>query len=170
MEPTNAVVFRDVSVRRSGLAILEHVNATVPQGSCTVIVGPNGAGKTTLINILAGKLAANAGDFKVFGHAGSERSVVRQLIGVVPQFDIFFDNLTVREHLMLVARLHGVRRAEEAMKVRAAAQRVGLDRDAFNMTATLMSGGQKRRLSLAMAMVGEPQIVFMDEPSVALYG
>ena len=134
------------------------------------LLGPNGAGKTTLINILAGKLAANAGDFKVFGHAGSERSVVRQLIGVVPQFDIFFDNLTVREHLTLVARLHGVRRAEEAMKVRVAAQRVGLDRDAFNMTATLMSGGQKRRLSLAMAMVGEPQIVFLDEPSVALYG
>ena len=54
MEPTNAVVFRDVSVRRSGLAILEHVNATVPQGSCTVIVGPNGAGKTTLILSLIG--------------------------------------------------------------------------------------------------------------------
>ena len=56
MEPTNAVVFRDVSVRRSGLAILEHVNATVPQGSCTVIVGPNGAGKTTLILALIGEM------------------------------------------------------------------------------------------------------------------
>ena len=56
MEPTNAVAFRDVSVRRSGLAILEHVNATVPQGSCTVIVGPNGAGKTTLILALIGEM------------------------------------------------------------------------------------------------------------------
>ena len=150
--------------------LMRDVSLVAEPGQKVAIVGATGAGKTTLINILAGKLAANAGDFKVFGHAGSERSVVRQLIGVVPQFDIFFDNLTVREHLTLVARLHGVRRAEEAMKVRVAAQRVGLDRDAFNMTATLMSGGQKRRLSLAMAMVGEPQIVFMDEPSVAACG
>lgn len=130
------------------------------------LLGPNGAGKTTLINILSGKLSANAGDFKVFGHTGSERRVIRQLIGVVPQFDVFFDNLTVREHLLLVARLHGVSKAEEAMRVRYAAQMVGLDRDAFNMCATLLSGGQKRRLSLAMAMAGEPQIVFLDEPSV----
>ena len=60
LEPTNAVVFRDVSVRRSGLAILEHVNATVPQGSCTVIVGPNGAGKTTLILALIGEMRHDA--------------------------------------------------------------------------------------------------------------
>ena len=66
MEPTNAVVFRDVSVRRSGLAILEHVNATVPQGSCTVIVGPNGAGKTTLILALIGEMR----------HDGTERKTL----------------------------------------------------------------------------------------------
>lgn len=80
MEPTNAVVFRDVSVRRSGLAILEHVNATVPQGSCTVIVGPNGAGKTTLILALIGEMRHD-GDIDVMtGRCGKPLR-----LGYVPQ-------------------------------------------------------------------------------------
>ena len=80
MEPTNAVVFRDVSVRRSGLAILEHVNATVPQGSCTVIVGPNGAGKTTLILALIGEMRHD-GDIDVM--TGRRGKALR--LGYVPQ-------------------------------------------------------------------------------------
>ena len=80
MEPTNAVVFRDVSVRRSGLAILEHVNATVPQGSCTVIVGPNGAGKTTLILALIGEMRHD-GDIDVMtGRSGKPHEQFRFLL------------------------------------------------------------------------------------------
>lgn len=131
------------------------------------LLGPNGAGKTTLINILSGNLSANSGEFKIFGHTSSERDAIRHLIGVVPQFDVFFDNLTVKEHLLLVARLHGVKKEEELMKVKSAAQLVGLERDAFNMKAMVLSGGQKRRLSLAMSMVSQPQIVFLDEPTVS---
>ena len=98
MEPTNAVVFRDVSVRRSGLAILEHVNATVPQGSCTVIVGPNGAGKTTLILALIGEMRHD-GDIDVM----TGRSGKPLRLGYVPQ-RISIDRgmpLTVVEFLVM---------------------------------------------------------------------
>lgn len=130
------------------------------------LLGPNGAGKTTLINILSGKLAANLGEFKIFGHSSDERRVIRQLIGVVPQFDVFFGDLTVEEHFLLMAKLHGVSRSQRALFCKDVAVLVGLDHDSYRMKASVLSGGQKRRMTLGMAMVSKPKIVFLDEPTV----
>lgn len=130
------------------------------------LLGPNGAGKTTLINILSGKLAANTGDFKIFGHHCEDRRLIRQLIGVVPQFDVFFGDLTVEEHFQLTARLHGLSVNQRRVFCKEVAELVGLDHDAYRMKASVLSGGQKRRLTLGMAMVSKPKIVFLDEPTV----
>ena len=132
------------------------------------LLGPNGAGKTTLINILSGNMAANKGDFKIFGHASNERRIIRQLIGVVPQFDTFFDDMTVKEHLLLITRLHGIPSNKQNEISMNAAELIGLERDAYNMKAGSLSGGQKRRLTLGMSMVGKPRIVFLDEPTTGL--
>lgn len=132
------------------------------------LLGPNGAGKTTLINILSGNMSANAGEFKIFGYTSNNRRIIRQLIGVVPQFDTFFDDMTVREHLILITKLHGIPRGKQLQVARNAAELIGLERDAFNMAAGSLSGGQKRRLTLGMSMVGKPHMVFLDEPTTGL--
>ena len=132
------------------------------------LLGPNGAGKTTLINILSGNISANSGDFKLFGYTSENRKMIRQLIGVVPQFDTFYDDLTVCEHLLLVAKLHGLSSNQQLTTIKTIAQVIGLDRDAYNMKAGNLSGGQKRRLTLGMSMVGQPPIVFLDEPTTGL--
>ena len=129
------------------------------------LLGPNGAGKTTLINILTSKLNANRGEVKVFGYPSSE-GVVKKLISVVPQFDVFFDELRVSDHLQLVARLHGVNGGRYVAAAKNLAKQVGLDRDAFSYVSSKLSGGQKRRLTLGMALMSEPKLLFMDEPTV----
>ena len=130
------------------------------------LLGPNGAGKTTLINILSGKMSANLGEFKIFGHSSDERRVIRQLIGVVPQFDVFYGDLTVEEHFILMAKLHGVSKSQRNLFCRDVGELVGLDHDSYRMKASVLSGGQKRRLTLGMAMVSKPKLVFLDEPTV----
>lgn len=131
------------------------------------LLGPNGAGKTTLISILTSKLNANKGEVRVFGYP-SGNSIVKKLISVVPQFDVFFDELTVNDHLQLVARLHGLKEGSYVLAAKGIAAQVGLDRDVFSYTSSKLSGGQKRRLTLGMALMSKPKLLFMDEPTVEM--
>ena len=133
------------------------------------LLGPNGAGKTTLINILTGNLNPNEGDLKIFGHTYKDKMRVKQLIGVVPQFDTFFNELTVNEHLALVARLHNIPKKDIRYMTKEIAEKVGLGHDAFEHTSALLSGGQKRRLTLGMALMSKPLLLFLDEPTVGEY-
>ena len=131
------------------------------------LLGPNGAGKTTLINILTSKLAPNQGDLKIFGYTYKNSFTIKQLIGVVPQFDIFFDDLTVKEHLELIARLHNIDQQERTRFGKEIASQVGLAHDSFFYKAGNLSGGQKRRLTLGMALMSRPLLLFLDEPTVS---
>lgn len=117
---------------------------------------------------MTGKLNPNQGNLKIFGYAFANVFTVKQLIGVVPQFDVFFDDMTVQEHLELVAHLHNVPRNERGRLVKDIAERVGLSRDAFQHRAAKLSGGQKRRLTLGMALMSRPLLLFLDEPTVVL--
>ena len=151
MEPTNAVVFRDVSVRRSGLAILEHVNATVPQGSCTVIVGPNGAGKTTLILALIGEMRHD-GDIDVM----TGRSGKPLRLGYVPQ-RISIDRgmpLTVVEFLVM-----GIQKRPLWLGIRPSLKAHSLELLSMVKAEHLaarrlgdLSGGEMQRVLLALAL------------------
>ena len=167
MEPTNAVAFRDVSVRRSGLAILEHVNATVPQGSCTVIVGPNGAGKTTLILALIGEMRHGGAIDIMPGRNGKSLR-----LGYVPQ-RISIDRgmpLTVMEFLVM-----GIQKRPLWLGIRPSLKEHSLGLLAMVKAEHLasrrlgdLSGGEMQRVLLALALQQEPELLVLDEPSAGV--
>ncbi|KAJ3191886.1 hypothetical protein HK101_007320 [Irineochytrium annulatum] len=140
----------------------------VEQGVVFGLLGPNGAGKTTLISILTGLYGASDGKARLAGFdLEKETGMVHRSIGVCPQHDILWDDLTVEEHLLFYARLKGITPAEEAAVVTRALADVKLEAFRHRLTKGL-SGGEKRRLSIAIALVGSPGVVFLDEPTTGL--
>ena len=153
---------------RSGKRVFPEISFAIRDNDVFGLLGPNGAGKTTLINIMTGNLNPNMGQMKIFGYSGSNVRRLRELIAVVPQFDTFFDDMTVEEHLTLVARLHHTDRHLIEGFCKEKAEIVGLSHDAFKRKASVMSGGQKRRLTLGMALMSQPRLLFLDEPTVKI--
>lgn len=153
---------------RTGKRVFPEISFAIRDNDVFGLLGPNGAGKTTLINVMTGNLNPNMGQMKIFGYDGSNVRRLRELIAVVPQFDTFFDDMTVEEHLALVARLHHTNRQLIEGLCKEKAEIVGLSHDAFKRKASVMSGGQKRRLTLGMALMSQPRLLFLDEPTVKI--
>ena len=148
--------------------VLDGIDLTVPQGTILALLGPNGAGKTTAVHLLTTYLRPDAGEIRIAGvDAAADPQSVRRAIGVTGQFSAIDGYLTGRENLMLMADLHllpkaaGRRRAEQLL------ERFELA-EAADKTASTYSGGMKRKLDLAMTLVGEPKVIFLDEPTTGL--
>jgi ABC-2 type transport system ATP-binding protein len=148
--------------------VLDGIDLTVPQGTILALLGPNGAGKTTAVHLLTTYLSPDAGEIRIAGHDPARNAqAVRRAIGVTGQFSAVDGYLTGRENLMLMADLHllpgpeGRRRAEELL------ERFELT-EAGDKTASTYSGGMKRKLDLAMTLVGRPKVIFLDEPTTGL--
>jgi ABC-2 type transport system ATP-binding protein len=148
--------------------VLDGIDLNVAEGTIFSLLGPNGAGKTTAVQILSTLVAADAGEIRVAGHdLHRDPEAVRAAIGVTGQFSAVDGLLTGRENLIMMADLHhlgrnqGRRRADELL------ERFDLV-EAGGTTAMTYSGGMKRRLDLAMTLVGSPRIIFLDEPTVGL--
>ncbi len=145
---------------------LDGVDLTIPRGSMFALLGPNGAGKSTLINILAGLVLKTAGSVRIWGHdIDRESRSARAAIGVVPQelnIDSFF---TAREYLEMQAGFYGVRKSER--RTAEILETVGLTDKADAYSRTL-SGGMRRRLLIAKAMVHDPPILVLDEPTAGV--
>jgi len=148
---------------------LKSLSLVVDKGQCLGLLGPNGAGKTTMISILVGLHAPSDGTSIVNGYdIRSDMDLVQQSLGLCPQHEILWADLTVEEHLLFYARLKNVARSEEKSSVASAMEGVGLlDEKAKSLSSTL-SGGQKKRLAIAMSMVGNPSIILLDEPTTGL--
>jgi len=132
------------------------------------LLGPNGAGKTTLIHSLIGVYPPTAGYARVAGfNIETDMDQVYKRIGICPQHDILWNDLTVEEHLLFYARLKGISKGEEEDTIYKSLSSVGLV-DFRNNLVKGLSGGEKRRLSIAIALVGDPKIVFLDEPTTGL--
>jgi len=132
------------------------------------LLGPNGAGKTTLIHSLIGVYPPTAGEAKLAGYnINTDMKQVYRRIGICPQHDILWSDLTVEEHLLFYARLKGITRSQEKKAVADSLDSVGLT-NFKNRLVKGLSGGEKRRLSIAIALVGDPKIVFLDEPTTGL--
>jgi ABC-2 type transport system ATP-binding protein len=139
---------------------LRDVSFELHAGELVAVVGPNGAGKTTLLSILAGVQDASAGSVR--GPAGSQRA---RTIGWAPQRPALYSKLSVRENLRLFARLERVPRVEEA--VAAMLEQTGLSARADDLVERL-SGGNRQRVNVALALIADPQVLALDEPSSAL--
>ncbi|BCJ61206.1 ABC transporter ATP-binding protein [Micromonospora endophytica] len=158
MEETIAV--RGLVVDRGGRRVLHGIDAGVPRGSVTGLLGPSGSGKTTLMRAIVGVQVITAGTVTVLGApAGSAQ--LRHRVGYLTQAPSVYADLTVRENVRYFAALQGRGRAEADQAVRD----VGLASAAGQLVATL-SGGQRSRASLACALVGEPELIVLDEPTV----
>ncbi|XP_027894445.1 ATP-binding cassette sub-family A member 1 isoform X1 [Xiphophorus couchianus] len=140
----------------------------VPASECFGLLGINGAGKTTTFKMLTGDIPVSSGEAFLNGYSiRTEMRHVHQNMGYCPQFDAIDDLLTGREHLEFYARLRGVPEAEVAMVAEWGIQKLGLIKYA-NKSAGTYSGGNKRKLSTAMALIGCPPVVFLDEPTTGM--
>ena len=148
--------------------VLGGVDLTVAEGTIFALLGPNGAGKTTMVRILSTLIAADAGDIRVGGHdVAADPGAVRALIGVTGQFSAVDNYLTGEENLRLMADLRHLGRNAGRRRVAELLERFDLTAAARKPLSTY-SGGMRRRLDLAMTLVGEPAVIFLDEPTTGL--
>jgi ABC-2 type transport system ATP-binding protein len=148
--------------------VLDGVELTVAAGTIFALLGPNGAGKTTIVRILTTLIPADAGDLRVAGHdVRDDPGAVRRAIGVTGQFSAVDDLLTGEENLRLMADLHHLGRDVRRDRVAELLARFELV-DAARRAVATYSGGMRRRLDLAMTLVGSPRVIFLDEPTTGL--
>ncbi|MFC8142827.1 ATP-binding cassette domain-containing protein [Streptomyces paradoxus] len=148
--------------------VLDGIDLHVPTGTIFSLLGPNGAGKTTAVKILSTLITADAGVLRVGGHdLASEPQAVRAAIGVTGQFSAVDGLITGEENMLLMADLHHLPKREGRRVAAELLERFDLT-DAAKKPASTYSGGMKRRLDLAMALVGSPRIIFLDEPTTGL--
>jgi ABC-2 type transport system ATP-binding protein len=146
-------------------SVLDHLSLKIFPGEVYGLLGPNGAGKTTTINILCGLLNADRGMVRLNGKSLSNAS--KTLLGIAPQENLLYKTLTCAENLRFFASIYGVHGRERAKRVQTCLAAVGLG-DRANSVAETLSGGMKRRLSIAIALVHNPKLVILDEPTTGL--
>ncbi|MWA06872.1 ATP-binding cassette domain-containing protein [Actinomadura sp. LD22] len=148
--------------------VLDGIDLAVPEATIFSLLGPNGAGKTTTVQILSTLIGADAGQVRVAGHdLNSRPDDVRGAIGVTGQYSAVDKLLTGRENLQLMADLHHLTRRDGKRKAAELLERFDLV-EAADKPASSYSGGMARRLDLAMTLVGDPRLIFLDEPTTGL--
>ncbi|MFC9650006.1 ATP-binding cassette domain-containing protein [Streptomyces sp. NPDC056937] len=166
---------RSLAIAASGLrkaygdkTVLDGIDLAVPTGTVFSLLGPNGAGKTTAVKILSTLITADAGELRVGGHdLSADPQAVRAAIGVTGQFSAVDGLITGEENMLLMADLHHLSHDEGRRTAGELLARFDLVEAARKPAATY-SGGMKRRLDLAMTLVGDPRIIFLDEPTTGL--
>ena len=148
--------------------VLDGIDLRVPTGTIFSLLGPNGAGKTTTVQILSTLVTADAGEIRIAGHdLARDPDAVRAAIGVTGQFSAVDNLLTGEENLLLMADLHHLERREGLRRSRELLDRFDLV-EAARQTPATYSGGMRRKLDLAMTLVGDPRVIFLDEPTTGL--
>ncbi|MFD5059558.1 ATP-binding cassette domain-containing protein [Streptomyces sp. NPDC058394] len=148
--------------------VLDGVDLAVPEGTIFSLLGPNGAGKTTAVKILSTLITADAGEIRVGGHdLATDPQAVRAAIGVTGQFSAVDGLITGEENMLLMADLHHLSKREGRRVTAELLERFDLV-EAAKKPASTYSGGMKRRLDIAMTLVGDPRIIFLDEPTTGL--
>ncbi len=164
----NAIVTEKLTKRYKDVTAVDGLSLSVKKGELFALLGINGAGKTTAVKMLCGITEPTGGNAWLSGKSiVTELRAVKGIIGVSPQETAVAPNLTVKENLELMCGVHGFSGNVKKQKVRELLKSFGLS-DTAGKRASKLSGGWQRRLSIAMALISEPEILFLDEPTLGL--
>jgi len=147
---------------------LKNISFTIPGNEIFGLLGPNGAGKTTTLNILCGYYKKDTGNVQINGYSlDNNLKEIKRIIGVVPQDIALYENLTARENLRFIGNMCGLSGNKLNIRINDCLELLGLDKSSHRLVKTY-SGGMKRRLNLIAGILHEPQILFLDEPTVGI--
>ena len=163
-----AIRIENLTKKYKDVVAVDGLNLSVKQGELLSLLGVNGAGKTTTIKMLSCLTQPTAGDAYLNGKSVTkEAAVVKKILGVSPQETAVAPGLTVEENLRLMCGVYGLSKEKTVAKIAELAAKLGLE-SVMKKKAGKLSGGWQRRLSIAMALVSEPQILYLDEPTLGL--
>ena len=163
-----AIQTKELVKQYKKLTAVDKLNLEIQQGELFSLLGVNGAGKTTAIKMLSCLTKPTGGDAYVSGYSiTKEPGQVKRLIGVSPQETAVAPNLSVKENLELICGIHGFSKEKTALKIKELEQKFAL-KSVLNRKAGKLSGGWQRRVSIAMALISDPEILFLDEPTLGL--
>lgn len=163
-----AIETKNLTKKYKDITAVDNLNLTVNKGELFALLGVNGAGKTTTIKMLSCLSAPTSGDALLLGQSVTKNSSeVKRIIGVSPQETAVAPNLTVKENLEFMCGVYGLTKEERTSRMNAVAESLNL-REIYNKKASKLSGGWQRRLSIALALIGQPEILFLDEPTLGL--
>jgi lipooligosaccharide transport system ATP-binding protein len=166
--PAEAITLRGVVKRYGEITAVDGLDLVVPEGTCVGLLGPNGAGKSTTMRMLTAQTIADEGELQVLGYElPAESKVARAQCGVVPQLDNLDETLTVEQNLLVFTHLYRIPRPERQKAIERALEVANL---AARRAAKVkeLSGGMRRRLLIARALVHRPRVILLDEPTVGL--
>jgi len=167
-DPSPAIRLRGVVKRYGAVTAVDGLDLTVPEGTCVGLLGPNGAGKSTTIKMLTAQAIADEGEIEVLGHTlPADSKPARAQMGVVPQLDNLDVTLTVEQNLLVFSHLYRIPRSERKAAIDRALDIANL-RERRGARVDELSGGMRRRLLIARALVHQPRLVLLDEPTVGL--
>jgi ABC-2 type transport system ATP-binding protein len=162
------IVVRDIYKSFNGFKAVDGVSFSIEKGEIFGLLGPNGAGKTTTIRMLATVLEADSGDIIIGGHSiRRQAEAVRSIIGVCPQDLALYEDLSALDNMVFFGRMAGLSGPQAREQAMANLKLMGLQERAKGKVAKF-SGGMKRRINLAIALMGSPQLLFLDEPTVGI--
>ena len=163
-----AIITTNLTKRYKDVTAVDGLCLSIAEGELYSLLGVNGAGKTTTIKMLSCLLKPDGGDARLCGYSIlSAPEKVKEIIGVSPQETAVAPGLSVRENLALMCGVHGLPRGREKAKIAELSEKLGLE-TVLDKRAGKLSGGWQRRLSIAMALISEPKILFLDEPTLGL--
>ncbi len=164
----NAIEIQNLTKQYREVLAVDDLSLTVEEGELLSLLGVNGAGKTTTIKMLSCLTAPTRGDARLLGKSiRKDASQVKALIAVSPQETAVAPGLSVRENLELICGIHGFTKEKQNAKIRELTDLLGLE-SVIGRKAGKLSGGWQRRLSIAMALISEPKVLFLDEPTLGL--
>lgn len=163
-----AIETKNLTKKYKDITAVDNLNLTVNKGELFALLGVNGAGKTTTIKMLSCLSTPTSGDALLLGQSITENSSeVKRIIGVSPQETAVAPNLTVKENLEFMCGIYGLTKNERTNRINTITESLNL-REIYDKKASKLSGGWQRRLSISLALIGQPQILFLDEPTLGL--